>query len=408
MRYLVFTLIAASFTLAYGQESEKESPETPTPVSPEKSTSELVAPPLLQSQVKGLLVITLPNGSHAGTATQMNATAVPLNYPSGFTLRFNQNVGPLMKGASDEVSKFMQVRHAGSLPKGYAIEFGFADKHSLKDGPSAAVACSLMANAIISGKNLDQKFAVTGDMTATGEVRPVGGVGAKIKGALRKDCTVFAVPKANTKAISDLFITDGLEAISKIQIISVGTFDEALQIGAAKKSAEVEAALSEFAQVQKAISNNKKNAGHPKVVAKLRAILKAIPGHESARIIALYGQNRAPSKLSLGGSLKAIESGAEEFAKLLSVGNIRSTQGFDDPLRDTISNLNRIEKNIDQRTKGLLRAYIKLAYFFKERRERKTLSNNEHQILKGFLGDLETQRDQLRNDKTIQEELLDD
>lgn len=265
-----------------------------------------------------------------------------------------------------------------------------------------------MANAIISGRTLDQKFAVTGDMTATGEVRPVGGVGAKIKGALRKDCTVFAVPKANTKAISDLFITDGLEAISKIQIISVGTFDEALKIATTEKSSEIETALTEFSQVQKAISNNKKNAGHPKVVAKLRTVLKAIPGHESARIIALYGQGRAPSKLSLAGSLKAIESGAEEFAKLLSVGNIQSTQGFDDPLRDTISNLNRIERNIDERTKALLRSYTKLAYFFKERRDRKRLSNNEIQMMNNLIATLETERDQLRNDKTIQEELLDD
>lgn len=52
-----------------------------------------------------------------------------------------------MSGASDEVEKFMKVRHANSLPKGYTIEFGFADKHTLKDGPSAAVACALMTNA---------------------------------------------------------------------------------------------------------------------------------------------------------------------------------------------------------------------------------------------------------------------
>jgi len=47
------------------------------------SAAEKVVPPLLQSQVKGLLIMTLADGSHAGTASQMNATAVPAKEPEG-------------------------------------------------------------------------------------------------------------------------------------------------------------------------------------------------------------------------------------------------------------------------------------------------------------------------------------
>jgi len=422
MRYFYFASVISFFILssnaATGQtpaetpgETPAETPaETPgeTPAETPIITPERVAPPLLQSKIKGLLVITLPDGSHAGTASQMNATAVQLNKVSGFELRFNQDVGPMMSGASDEVSKLMQVRHAGALPQGYAIEFGFADKHTLKDGPSAAVACALMANAIITGKPLDQKFAATGDMTATGQVRPVGGVGAKIKGASRKNCTIFSVPKANSGAVSDLYITDGLDAVSQIQIISVGTFDEALAIGSAEKSAEIKAALEDFEMVKKAVSKNKANAGHPKVQDKLRAVLKALPGHQSARIVALHGQGRGPDTLSLIGSLNAIEKGAKKFADLLKARNIKSGQGLDDPLRDTVFNLGRIEKRVDQRTKGLLRAYMKVAYFFKERREKKYLSDGELGQLKDLLQELDSQRTKLRNNKEIQEELLDE
>ncbi|MDB4265225.1 hypothetical protein N9891_00590 [bacterium] len=414
MRYLILTsFMGVQCLISNADPTEVPVPDPPVAATPAPKEAVVasparVAPPLLQSQVKGLLVITLPDGSHAGTATQMNATAVQLEGASGFKMRFNQDVGPMMSGASDEVAKLMQVRHAGSLPKGYAIEFGFADKHSLKDGPSAAVACGLMANAIITGEALDQKFAATGDMTATGQVRPVGGVGAKIKGAFRKNCSIFSVPAANSSAVSDLYITDGLEAISRIQIISVKTFDEARAIGMAEKSPEIEAALADFEMVQKAVSKNEGNARHPKVQEKLKAVLKAIPGHQSARLVALHGQGRGPKKLSLIGSLNAIENGAQKFIEILDSGNIRKNHGLGDELRDTVFNLNRIERNIDDRTKGVLRAYIKVALFFKERREKKYLTNSEEGLLNGLLRNLDSERTKLRNNREIQEELLDE
>lgn len=366
----------------------------------------LAQPPLLQSQVKGLLVITLPDGSHAGAATQMNATAIKHSNPERFELRFNQQVGPLMAGASAEVEKFMKVRHAGSLPLGHTIEFGFADKHTLKDGPSAAVACALMTNAIITGKPLDPKFAATGDMTATGEIRPIGGVAAKIRGASRKNCTILSVPKANAAAIEDLYITGGLTPVSEIQIITVGNFDESLAVASLEKSPEVAAALADFELVQKAVANNEGNAKHPKVQEKLRSIIKAIPGHHSARLIALHGQGRAPKNLSLIGSLNAIEQGAEQLAILLKTEKIRSTQSFDDPLRDTVFNLSRIRASIDPRTTSLLDAYSDIAGFFKDRREKKHLADSEIQKLNQLLSQLDAERTKLQNNREIQEELM--
>ena len=67
-------------------------------------------PPLLQSKVKGLLVVDLGNGSFAGTASQMNATAVPAKDTAvDFGLRFNQRVGKMMTSANAEVEKLMRA-----------------------------------------------------------------------------------------------------------------------------------------------------------------------------------------------------------------------------------------------------------------------------------------------------------
>ena len=288
-------------------------------------------PPLMQSKVKGLLVVDLGNGSFAGTASQMNATVVPAADKDMFRLQFNQKVGKMMTSATAEVEKLMRVRHRGKLPKGHIIEFGFSDKHTPKDGPSAAVACGLMANAIITGNKLDQGFAATGDMTATGEVRPVGGVGDKIRGAQRKNCTVFAVPLGNRSAVEDLYVSHGLEAVAKIQIIVVEKFEEAVAISEATKSEEVAQAFADFELVQKAVLRNASSAGHPKVKEKLKSILKTIPHHESARLIALHGMKRGPKRLSLAGSLQEIDGAAQELGKVFEDGSF-ATPGSDDPL----------------------------------------------------------------------------
>ena len=94
-------------------------------------------PPILQSQVKGLLVVELGDGSHAGAASQMNATAIPGKDAQSFEPRFNQEVGKMMTAATADVEKLMRVRHPDHLPLGNTIEFAFADKQTLKDGSYA-------------------------------------------------------------------------------------------------------------------------------------------------------------------------------------------------------------------------------------------------------------------------------
>lgn len=365
------------------------------------------SPPLLQSQVKGLLVVELSDGSHVGAASQMNATAVPNKDENAFGVRFNQQVGKMMTAATAEVEKLMRVRHPKSLPTGHVIEFAFADKHSPKDGPSAAVACALMAESIITGVELDPGFAVSGDLTATGEVRPVGGVAAKVSGASRKDCKIFAVPKANRSSISDLYVIDGLESIAGIQIILVETFDEAADLAKADKSAEIQAALDDFAMVQKAVDRNPKTSSHPKVVEKLKSILKAIPNHESARLIALHGSGRGPDKLSLVGSLNQIQNGAAQLSQTLNDGSY-ANHGMADPLWDNVSHLKDLRDAVDPRTRPYLDTFLTTASFFKSNRDRKYLPPNLIRDLEGYLNQIKSEETKLLNSKDVREEMMDE
>ena len=369
--------------------------------------SEAAEPPVLQSKIKGLLVIELADGSHAGAASQMNATAVPASDPQGFGLRFNQDVGEMMNSATNEVEKLMRVRHPETLPLGHTIEFGFEDKHTPKDGPSAAVACALMTESIITGVGLDQKFGVTGDITATGEVRPVGGVDAKVRGASRRDCEIFAVPAGNKISVEDLYITEGLEAISRIQIILIKDIEEALAIGRLEKSPEIRKALEEFALVSKAVESNPRNSSHPKVLEKLKTILQVLPGHESARLIALDGLGKAPKRLSLSGSLSAIERGASRLASSIDDGSFMET-GMDDPLWSSLSTMEGLRNKIDRRTRPYLESYLSTAAFLKEHRQRSVFTAQLQREFREVISNIKSQRTKLRNDKELQEEMMDE
>ncbi len=179
-----------------------------------------------------------------------------------------------------------------------------------------------MAESIITGVDLDQKFAVTGDLTATGDVRPVGGVEAKLRGAARKDCEIFAVPAGNKASIDDIYVIDGIAAVSETQVILINTFEEALRIGRSEKEEAVKQAVEDFKLVSKAVKSNPKNASHPKVVAKLKTILEAILGDESALLVALHGV-AASRTLSLQGSLNVIEARAAFLSNTMNPARSR-------------------------------------------------------------------------------------
>ncbi len=392
MKFGPFFYVALFFAASYQAFAEAERVER-------------VMPPLLQTQVKGLLIITLPDGSHAGAASQMNATVVPAKKGEDFNIRFNQEVGKMMSAATKEVTKLMRVRHADQLPVGNVIELGFADKHTLKDGPSAAVASALMANAIITGEKLDQTFAATGDMTATGEVRRVGGVSAKIRGASRKGCRIFAVPKGNLSAISDLYVSGGVKAVCQIQIIAVENFDQAVALSLAEKNSEVEAALADFELVKKAVMKNVANAGHSKVRAKLKSILEVIPNHESARLVALHGVKKGPKRLSLAGSLHEIDQAADELVGILRAGNYQQATGSDE-LWSSMARMDKLRKAVDSRTKDYLDAFLNTADFIKKRRERKYYNEGEKAQFHALVRSINSAKEDLRKNQSVQEELL--
>src|ERR1700704_2994914 len=100
-----------------------------------------------------------------------------------------------------------------------------------KDGPSAGVAMVTALVSLLSGRPIRNRLAMTGEMTLSGVVLPVGGIKEKVLGAKRAGIREVILPAENEpNVIEDLqsHVLDGVE------IHFVGTVDQALEFALSK------------------------------------------------------------------------------------------------------------------------------------------------------------------------------
>ena len=306
---------------------------------------------LRQALVKGLLVQETTPGEYVGSASQMNATAVPLGIEQeSSNIGFNQMVGEDMATALREVVKFHSVRHGG-FPRGHAVEIAWQEKYSPKDGPSGAVACALLLESLLTGVTMAEDFAVTGDLNADGKVEPVGGVPAKVRGAKEKGCHVVAVPAVCDRQIADVVLLDGPAMLWSTQVFGISTFDEALAVGRSQRDEKLARALAEFGEVQRVLAQ--RGAGlltNPKVQEKLRIVVEAAPNHLSARQLLLVASGKSPTQLSPAGSINLVEALGQ---RILLLTENQSTTGAGlapDELTRSLNELGRMRPKLDKRT----------------------------------------------------------
>ena len=315
-----------------------------------------------QALVKGLLVQELSGSQFAGSASQMNATVIGQNQGGELEVRFNQKVGSTMSEALDKMKSYLEKRHE-DLPEGIEVELSFEEQYIPKDGPSAGVACTLMMESLIKGYEYSPVFAVTGAMNASGVVEGVGGIDGKIRGALSRNCELVAIPTDNEKVIRDMLILEDGSTLANIQIIGIGTFDDALRIAKNESLLEpdVRGALETFREVQGVLvrPGGLSYLRNSKVQAKLREVIGVLPDHWSAKYLLLKGLGQVPEQLTLGGSLLAIDRNAAPLLHAIREG------GFDiedklakDSFAETISALKRVRPHLDTRTRPCADAII--------------------------------------------------
>ena len=94
-----------------------------------------------------------------------------------------------------------------------------------KDGPSAGITLATTIVSLLTDLPINRKIAMTGEITLTGKVLPIGGLKEKALAAMRMNIDTVIIPWKNKKDLVD--IPD--EYRKKINFVPVKTFDEVLQ-----------------------------------------------------------------------------------------------------------------------------------------------------------------------------------
>ncbi|HET7461428.1 MAG TPA: endopeptidase La [Longimicrobium sp.] len=95
-----------------------------------------------------------------------------------------------------------------------------------KDGPSAGVALSAALVSVLSGTPVRADVSMTGEVTLTGRVLPIGGVKEKLLGAWRAGIRTILLPKENEADLEDL----PREVLDQMEVYPVESIDQALSV----------------------------------------------------------------------------------------------------------------------------------------------------------------------------------
>ena len=73
-----------------------------------------------------------------------------------------------------------------------------------KDGPSAGVAMTVALSSLVSGRPVSNEVAMTGEVTLTGQVLPIGGLKEKSLAAQRAGIKRVIVPERNEGDVEEI------------------------------------------------------------------------------------------------------------------------------------------------------------------------------------------------------------
>ncbi len=176
--------------------------------------------------VNGMAVV----GPNIGALIEVEVTALPASTPGEGRLTTTGLVEEEEMGGSGHVIKRKSMakgsvenvltvlrRSLGIKPDDYDIHINFPGGAPI-DGPSAGVAIVTAIYSAITGKPVDPKVAMTGEISIRGLVKPVGGVAPKIEAAVRGGVKRVIIPKENWQEI--------FREYKEIEIITAETIEE--------------------------------------------------------------------------------------------------------------------------------------------------------------------------------------
>ena len=115
-----------------------------------------------------------------------------------------------------------------------------------KDGPSAGITMATALVSTLCGNKVRKDVAMTGELTLTGRVLPIGGVKEKLLGAVRAGISTIIIPKENEADLEDLkddvrkkltvHLVENLNQVIDLALISTNSKSKSAKNGRRRKS----------------------------------------------------------------------------------------------------------------------------------------------------------------------------
>ncbi|HEY9086133.1 MAG TPA: endopeptidase La [Candidatus Tyrphobacter sp.] len=148
--------------------------------------------------------------------------------PGSGKLVLTGQLGDVMKESAQAAVSFLRSRSQElGLPDDY---FAKHDLHvhvpagaTPKEGPSAGIALATSIASMLTGIKVDPSVAMTGEITLTGQVLPIGGLKEKVLGAKRAGIAKILMPKRNEMDLDDIpkEVRDTMEFVAVEQLSDV-------------------------------------------------------------------------------------------------------------------------------------------------------------------------------------------
>ena len=108
----------------------------------------------------------------------------------------------------------------------YDIHLNVPEGATPKDGPSAGIAMASVIASILTGRKIKASIAMTGELTLTGAVLPIGGLKEKLIAAHKAGMQKVLIPQKNyERDLGDI----PQEVLNELEIISVSDIKEVLE-----------------------------------------------------------------------------------------------------------------------------------------------------------------------------------
>ncbi|MEU5308712.1 endopeptidase La [Streptomyces sp. NPDC021562] len=158
--------------------------------------------------------------------------ADPETGAAGLTL--TGQLGDVMKESAQIALSFLRSHGAElELPVGdlkdRGVHIHFPAGAVPKDGPSAGVTMTTALASLLSGRLVRTDVAMTGEVSLTGRVLPIGGVKQKLLAAHRAGVTTVIIPKRNEADLDDV----PAEVLDKLDVHAVTDVRQVLELALA-------------------------------------------------------------------------------------------------------------------------------------------------------------------------------